>query len=52
MRDPTIARNYADALFASAERSRKTEAYADILEGVAGAVAADAQVRVVRNLKD
>jgi F-type H+-transporting ATPase subunit delta len=47
LRDPTIARNYADALFQSAEHSRKTEEYADILEGVAGAVASDSQVQMV-----
>jgi len=47
LREPTIARNYADALFASGEHSRQTEAYADVLESVAGAIAADPQVQVV-----
>ena len=47
MREPTISLNYADALFESAERSGKTEAYADILEAVAGAIASDPHVQAV-----
>jgi F-type H+-transporting ATPase subunit delta len=47
LREPTIARNYADALFESAEHAKKTEVYGDILEGVAGAVASDAHVQMV-----
>ena len=47
MREPTIARNYAEALFTAGERSGDTERYADLLEAVAGAVAADERIRVV-----
>jgi F-type H+-transporting ATPase subunit delta len=47
LREPTIARNYAEALFTSAERSKQTELYADLIEGVAGAIAADEKIRVV-----
>jgi len=46
LREPTIARNYAEALFQSGERSGDTERYAGLLEGVAGAIAADKRVRV------
>jgi len=47
LREPTIARNYAEALFASAERSKQTDLYADLIEGVAGAIASDDKVRIV-----
>lgn len=45
MREPTIARNYAEALFASGERSGTTDRYADLLEGIAGAIEADETIR-------
>ncbi|MBI4499987.1 MAG: ATP synthase F1 subunit delta [Gemmatimonadetes bacterium] len=47
MREPTIARNYAEALFESGERTGNTESYADLVEAVAGAIAADDRVRTV-----
>jgi F-type H+-transporting ATPase subunit delta len=40
----TIARNYAEALFALGERSGKAEAYAGLLEAVAAAVEASPRV--------
>lgn len=45
MREPTIARNYAEALFASGERTGYTNLYADLLEGIAGAIEADNTIR-------
>jgi F-type H+-transporting ATPase subunit delta len=45
VREPTIARNYAEALFASGERTGHTDLYADLLDAVAGAIEADATVR-------
>ena len=47
MRESTIARNYAEALFASAERSGDAERYAALIEAVAGAVDADEKIRIV-----
>ena len=47
MREPTIARNYAEALFEAGERSGKTEQFADLIEAVAGAVGADEHIRIV-----
>ncbi len=47
MRDSTIARNYAEALLASAEKSGDTDLYVTLIEAVAGAVAADERIRVV-----
>ena len=47
MREPTIARNYAEALFAAGERAGTTDRYADLLEAVAGAIEAEAQIRHV-----
>ncbi len=46
MRDPTIARNYAQALFTAGERSGETVPFAALLEAVAGAIAADDRIRV------
>jgi F-type H+-transporting ATPase subunit delta len=46
LREPTIARNYAEALFQSGERSGNAQRYADLLEGVAGAIAADERIRL------
>lgn len=45
MREPTIARNYAEALFLSGERSGFTDIYANLLEAVAGAIEADVTIR-------
>jgi F-type H+-transporting ATPase subunit delta len=45
VREPTIARNYAEALFASGERTGSTDLYANLLEAVAGAIEADDTVR-------
>ncbi len=47
MRESTIARNYAEALFASGERTGATEQYARLLEAVAGAIAADERISAV-----
>ena len=48
MREPTIARNYAEALFAAGERAgaELTETFVVLLEGVAGAIEADERVRL------
>ena len=45
MREPTIARNYAEALFTSGERTGSTDLYANLLEAVAGAIEADDKIR-------
>jgi F-type H+-transporting ATPase subunit delta len=45
VREPTIARNYAEALFVSGERTGSTDLYANLLEAVAGAIEADETVR-------
>lgn len=47
MNAPTVARNYAEALFEVGERSGDTERFADLIEAVAGAMAADETIRVV-----
>jgi F-type H+-transporting ATPase subunit delta len=47
LREPTIARNYAEALFASGEGAGAAERYGHLLEAVAGAIDADEKVRVV-----
>jgi len=47
LREPTIARNYAQALFDSGERTRATERYGRLLEAVAGAIAADQKIQLV-----
>lgn len=46
MREITIARNYAEALFAAGERGGQTERFAALLEAVAGAIEADPRIRV------
>ncbi|GBD32303.1 MAG: ATP synthase subunit delta [Gemmatimonadales bacterium] len=46
MREPTIARNYAEALFEIAERSGEIETYGALIEAVAGAMEADERIRV------
>lgn len=45
MRDPTIARNYAQALFEAGERGKETERFAVVLEALAGAIEADERIR-------
>jgi F-type H+-transporting ATPase subunit delta len=47
VREPTIARNYADALFALAERDGQTVPFGDLIDAVAGAIRADDTVRIV-----
>jgi F-type H+-transporting ATPase subunit delta len=47
LREPTIARNYAEALFQAGERSGQSELFGDLIEAVAGAIAADQSIRVV-----
>ena len=47
MREPTIARNYAEALFESGEAGGQTERYARLIEAVAGAIEADNEIKVV-----
>jgi F-type H+-transporting ATPase subunit delta len=46
LRDVAIARNYAEALFALAERGGESERCAALLEALAGAIAADERIRV------
>ena len=46
MKSTTIARNYAEALFQAADARSKVEAYGEILDAVAGAVAADERISV------
>ena len=46
MKSTTIARNYAEALFQAADARGKAEAYGEILDAVAGAVAADERIAV------
>jgi len=47
LREPTIARNYAEALFVVGERTGDTVAFGDLLEAVAGAIAADERIRLM-----
>ena len=47
MRAATIARNYAEALFALGEKSGQTERYADLVEALAAAVEASPKVEAV-----
>lgn len=47
MREPTIARNYADALFQLGERAGQTEKFGDLIEAVGGTIEADESVRIV-----
>ncbi len=47
MRDETIARNYAEALFDLGERSGQTQGYADLIDAVAAAVETTPQVQGV-----
>lgn len=47
MRPVTIARNYAEALFALAEKSGRTEEYAGLIDAVASGIAAAPSVQAV-----
>lgn len=47
MRPVTIARNYAEALFALGEKSGQTDLYADLLDAVAAAVETEPRVHAV-----
>lgn len=47
MREPGIARNYAEALFEIGERAGESEQYADLLDALAGALASDERIRQV-----
>jgi F-type H+-transporting ATPase subunit delta len=47
LRPVTIARNYAEALFSLAEKSGATAQYADLLDAVAGGIAAAPAVHAV-----
>ncbi len=46
MRDPTIARNYAEALFELGERARETEHFLSVMSALAGAIELEPAVRV------
>ena len=47
MRNPTIAKNYAEALFAAGEADGQTARYALAIEGVAGAIEADDTIKLM-----
>jgi F-type H+-transporting ATPase subunit delta len=47
VREPTIARNYAEALFELGEKSDQVENFAHLMEVMAGVVEADDRIRVV-----
>ncbi len=47
MREATIARNYAEALFQLGERTNDSERFGDLIEGVGGAIEAEETIRVV-----
>jgi F-type H+-transporting ATPase subunit delta len=47
VRETTIARNYAEALFQLGERTNDSERFGDLIEGVGGAIEADESIRVV-----
>lgn len=47
MSSTTIARNYAEALFDLGERGGRTEAFADLIDAVAGAVETTPEVKAV-----
>jgi len=46
VKDTTVARNYAEALFAAATALRKAPRFGDLMDAVAGAVAADERIAV------
>lgn len=47
MREPTVARNYAEALFELGERAGETELYAKLIDALAHAVLSEDRIRVV-----
>jgi F-type H+-transporting ATPase subunit delta len=47
VRNPAIARNYAEALFAAGERSGDTERFGEVLDALAGAIGTDERIRIV-----
>lgn len=47
MKPTTIARNYAEALFAAAEASDGVASYGELIDAVAGAIAVDARIAIV-----
>lgn len=47
MREPTIARNYAAALFELGERHGETERYGDVMDALADVLRAEPQIRVM-----
>ncbi len=47
MRNPAVARNYAEALFALGEKSGRGESYAGLLDALAAAIAASPRVEAV-----
>ena len=47
MRSPTIAKNYAEALFQAAEATGDTAHFAAAIEGVAGAIEAEPTIRMM-----
>jgi F-type H+-transporting ATPase subunit delta len=44
VKSTTVARNYAEALFAAAEGKRQTERFGDLMDAVAGAVSSDDRI--------
>ncbi len=47
MKPTTIARNYAEALFAAAEASDRVVPYGELIDAVAGAIASDPRIAIV-----
>jgi len=47
LKPTTIARNYAEALFAAAEPADRVASYGELIDAVAGAIAADARIALV-----
>ena len=47
MREPTIARNYAEALFLFGERTDETQRFADLMEALASALATEPRIHAV-----
>ena len=47
MKDATIARNYAEALFAAADAAGRVAAFGDLIDAVAGAIATDPRIALV-----
>jgi len=47
LKDATIARNYAEALFAAADAAGRVAAFGDLIDAVAGAIATDPRIALV-----